>query len=50
MRSPVGMGRESWDRVGQVSVGWLALISRQDLGEEALAEDSRGGRGIGPTH
>ena len=43
MRCPVGIGRESWGRVGQMSVGWLALISPQELGEEALAEDTRGG-------
>ena len=34
MRCPVGIERESWGRVGQVSVGWLALISLQELGEE----------------
>ena len=33
-----GIGRESWDWVGQMSVGWLALNSPQELGEEALAE------------
>ena len=31
-----GIGRESWDWVGQMSVGWLALNSPQELGEESL--------------
>ena len=43
MRCVVGIGRESWGRVGQMSVGWLDLISPQESGEEALAEDTRGG-------
>ena len=38
MWCPDGIGRESWDRVGLVSVGWLALNSPQELGVEALAE------------
>ena len=37
-RNRAGKLSQKWAGVG----GWLALISHQELGEEAVAEDSRG--------
>ena len=32
MKCPHGVGRESWERVGRASMGWLALNSPMELG------------------
>jgi len=38
MWCPDGIGRDSWDRGGRESVGWLAPNSPHRMGEEALTE------------
>ena len=47
MICPDGVGRESWDRVGQASVGWLALRSPQDWGKKPSPRGTLSGRKSG---
>ena len=44
MMCPDCIGRESWDWVGQASVGWLALKSPQDWGKKPSPRGTLSGR------